>query len=63
MDDVKPAPKPKPVWAIYKKGAVSMKVRMLWDEYDSRRPRVYIVLGPRDQRIITSRSHLTFLND
>jgi hypothetical protein len=63
MDEQKPAPKPKPVWAIYRKGGVTMKVRMLWDEYDPRRPRVYIVLGKGDKRIITSRDHLTFIND
>ena len=56
-----PKPRPKPAYAMVQIGVRKFKARILWSEYDERKPDVFTVLGPGDRRIQARRSQLTML--
>lgn len=56
-----PRPRPKPAYALVKIGTRKFKARILWDQWDSRKPDVFAVLGPRDVVIQCRRAQMTML--
>lgn len=56
-----PKPRPKPAYAMVQIGVRKFKARILWSDYDERKPDVFVVLDQHDHRIQARRSQLVFL--
>lgn len=61
MSNPMPKPRPKPAYAMVKIGVRTFKARILWSEYDERKPDVFTVLGPRDMKMQVRRSQMAML--